>query len=473
MTMLVDIIDFVTDPQLLGLSISPAQETLLRGIYGLSLRTDEQRELWRQCTGGRPYRDGHRFAEVTVLAGARAGKDSRIASPIVAFEALFGKHHEHLARGERGVVPLIAQDGRAARVAFGFVRDYIMGSPLLRQHVVGDPKMNEIDLDNRITVMCFPCTLRSTRGFAMPCGVLDELAFYRLEGQVDSDDEVQASVRRGMLGFPQTLLIKISTPYMKGGVLYEDFKRAFGQDDPDLLVWKASSALMNPTLTAKRLEREKRLDPLRYAREYEAEFQDDLSAFLPGAWVEAAVQSGRYELPPVDGVSYLAAADPSGGGPDTFTFSIAHREGERVVQDVIKGYGRTGNQAPNLSAAVKEIAETLRRYGLREIVHDKYAAGWVRQEFQRAGIISRESDLDRSAAYLECEPLFAQGRVELLDHPQQAREFKLLEKRLRPGGGAVIQHPKGGHDDYANSLALAAAKLMAGSQLQYRVRVLR
>jgi hypothetical protein len=470
--MAIDIVEFVTDDQLLGLSISPAQETLLRGIYGLPLRNDKQRDLWTLCTGGRPYREGHRFAEVTVLAGARSGKDSRIAAPIIVYEVIFGGHEKHLARGERGVFPIIAQDGRAARVAFGYVRDYLLGSPFLKQHVAGDPKMNEIDLVNRLAINCFPCTLRSTRGFSMPVGCLDELAYFRLEGQVDSDEEVQASVRRGMLAFPHTLLVKISTPYMKGGVLYDDFKRAFGQNDPDLLVWKASSVLMNPMLRAERLERERRLDASRFAREYEAEFQDDLSGFLPAAWVEQAVQPSRHELAPRDGVTYLAAADPSGGGPDAFTFSIAHREGDRVVQDVIRGYARVGHEAPNLAAVVKEIADTLRRYRIREVWHDKYAGSWVKQEFQRAGITSRESDLDRSKAYLETEPLFAQGRIELLDHPQQTRELKLLEKRLRPGGGATVDHPRGGHDDHANALALAAAKAMAGNQLQYRVRVI-
>ncbi|MDO8478092.1 MAG: hypothetical protein Q7W02_18190 [Candidatus Rokubacteria bacterium] len=54
-----------------------------------------------------------------MIAGARAGKDSRIAAPIVCYEALFGGHDPHLARGERGVIPLVAQDIRATRVSFG------------------------------------------------------------------------------------------------------------------------------------------------------------------------------------------------------------------------------------------------------------------------------------------------------------------------------------------------------------------
>ena len=84
-----DIIEFVTDPQLLGLTVSPAQETLLRGIYGLPLPSADHLDLWHQCTGRETY-PAQPFGEVTVIAGARAGKDSRIAAPVVLYEALFG-----------------------------------------------------------------------------------------------------------------------------------------------------------------------------------------------------------------------------------------------------------------------------------------------------------------------------------------------------------------------------------------------
>jgi hypothetical protein len=83
-----------------------------------------------------------------------------------------------------------------------------------------------------------------------------------------------------MIPFPQTKLIKISTAYMRSGVLYDDFRRGFGHDNPDMLVWRESSLLMNPSLRAERLERERRLDPLRFAREYDAEFTDDLESFI-------------------------------------------------------------------------------------------------------------------------------------------------------------------------------------------------
>ncbi len=93
----------------------------------------------------------------------------------------------------------------------------------------------EIQLTNRVRIACFPSTQRSLRGWSIPAAVLDELAFFRMEGSADSDTEIQASIRRGMLNFPAPRLVKISTPYMKSGVLYDDFKRYFGQDSPDVL----------------------------------------------------------------------------------------------------------------------------------------------------------------------------------------------------------------------------------------------
>ena len=224
--------------------MSPAQETLLRGIYGLPLPSADHLDLWHQCTGRETY-PAQPFGEVTVIPGARAGKDSRIAAPVVLYEALFGGHEAHLARGERAVIPLVAQDQRATRVAFSYIRDSLVGSPLLNS-MVADVLALEIILTNRTTILCFPCTLRSLRGWSVPAGVLDELGYFRLEGQADSDAEIQAAIRRGMLAFPAPRLVKISTPYLKSGVLFDDFRRGFGQDNSDLLVWRASSAVDEP-----------------------------------------------------------------------------------------------------------------------------------------------------------------------------------------------------------------------------------
>jgi hypothetical protein len=468
-----DIVTFVRHLSLLGLSISPAQETLLRGAYGLPFVTDEQQEIWWLCTEraytGRPY------PEITVMCGARGGKDSRIAAPIVLYEALFGGHETRAAKGESATIVLVAQDARAAGVAFGYIAGYLQQSPVLSQMLHGDPLTSSLTLTNGITVMCFPCTLRSMRGFSIPVAVLDEVAFFRLEGQADSDVEIQASVRRGMVGFgDRTKLLKISTPYMRGGLLYDDVTRSFGKPDPDLLVWRATSRLMNPvTFSSERLDREQRLDPVRFRREYLAEFADDVAAFLPQHVIDAAIRPGRHALPPRDGIRYVMAVDPSGGGPDAFTCSVVHAEGRgadlRVVQDVLKGWATRGTETVDLEGIVAEIAEIARRYRCRTVFGDRYSRDWVVQSFKRRGIhydadyhvyIEKEKKyLEKSGCYLEAEPLFTQGRIELLDDPTLRRELVCLEKRSQPGNKFQVDHPRsaGAHDDYANSTCLAAA----------------
>ena len=459
-----DIIQFVTDPQLLGLNLSPAQEVLLRAIYGLPL-TPTQRDLWYLCTRREQY-PACPFNEVTILAGARAGKDSRIAAPIICYEALLGGHEHQLSKGERGVIPLVAQDARATKIAFSYIRDYLTSSPILKAQVV-DILSSEITLANGLSISCFPSTLRSLRGWSIPAGVLDELAFFRLEGAADSDAEIQASIRRGMLAFASTRLVKISTPYLKGGVLYDDFERAFGQDDADLLVWRAPSVLMNPSLRAERLAREQRLDPLRYRREYEAEWLDDVDAFLPAAWVDAAVVTDRRELPRRDGMRYFGTVDPSGGGADAFALEVSHVEGEgdarTLVVDALRSHRRVGQQAPDLAGVVREYAEVLRAYGLTQVLGDRYSGAWVQQAFAEAGIHYVASQTDKSQAYLALQPWFATGRVELPDHPALARELKNLERRPRPGGRDLVDHPRGQHDDHANVLALAAVVVAQGT----------
>jgi len=69
----------------------------------------------------------------------------------------------------------------------------------------------------------------------------------------------------------------------------------------------------------------------------------------------------------------------------------------------------------------------------------------------------RQNEFDKSIYYIALEPLFATGKIQILDHAEQARELRLLERRPRPGGKIVIDHPRNSHDDYSNSLAIAVA----------------
>jgi hypothetical protein len=454
MTTIPTIVEFTTEWLKLGLSL--AQETLLRALYGLSL-TEEMLDLWRRCTGRTTY-PSRPFYEATVVAGARSGKDSRILVPVQAYEALFGGHEQALSTGEVGIIPIVAPTERSAQVAYRYFRGHFEREPLAS--LVEEIREQEIRLRNRIYISCFSCTGRNLRGWSFCGGAMDELAFFRVESGSDADVEIETAIRRGMAGFEHARLVKISTPYAKGGLLFDDYTRYYGQEDAEVLVWQAPTTLMNPTITEARLARDRRKDAARSAREYDALFSDDIENFLAAAWIESAVVDGRHELPPAEGVRYLAAVDPTGGGADTFTLAIIHLEGRRFVQDLMKGWAGSRSGQVDLAAICTEIASILRRYGLYRVTGDRYAGAWPAQEFRKAGVLYVPAEIDKSHCYQELEPALAQQRLELLDHPALLRELRLLEKRYKLGGKTpTIDHPRGGHDDHANALALAVAEL--------------
>lgn len=469
----VDVVTLARSPRFLNLGLSDCQEALLRSFYGMPLVTEAQRDYWRVCAGGRPYLEGHEFGNMTATCGARGGKDSRIAAPIMIREAAFGGHERRVATGETPLVALVAQDAPAAKIAFQYIAGGFLGSPVLAAMLDGEPLATSLRLKNGVEVRCFPCTLKSMRGYSVCAAVLDELAFWRLEGSADSDIEIQTSIRRGMSGFqPHAKLVKISTPYMRSGVLYEDDRRAYGRPDPDLLVWRATSGMMNPVVfTPEALERERRAmnDPGRFAREFEAEYADDVSAFLAQHLIDGAVR-GRGPQGWRDGVVYIVVVDPAAGGDDWFTVTVVHLEGDVVVQDFVEGWSTKGAGTIDLEGITGKCAEVAKRYRAKKVYGDRLARAWVAQAFRRHEI-QYEADehvrvgksewryLDKSAGYLESEALWTQGRIEILADERQLRQLAQLEKRPGVGGRYVVDHPKGPkyHDDFANVLCLAAA----------------
>ena len=47
------------------------------------------------------------------------------------------------------------------------------------------------------------------------------------------------------------MIIGISSPYKKSGLLYTKFRKFFGQNDDDVLVIRAPTRLLNPTIPQK------------------------------------------------------------------------------------------------------------------------------------------------------------------------------------------------------------------------------
>lgn len=230
-TSIPDIITFTTSPEYLGLDISVPQKTLLKVSYGLEL-DEEEMVHFRQCTG-RTIDPRTNFTTVVVIAGARAGKDSRLGGPTALYEAVLGGHK--ISNGETATIGLYAQGKEAAAVTFGYISKYATESAKISELVRGDALRSSIALDTAtgpFTIRTFPATRIAGRAYSFPVAVLNESAFYRFEGAANADTEILTSVRRGMLNFPKRKLLIVSTPYSKAGILYDHSRASMGATTP-------------------------------------------------------------------------------------------------------------------------------------------------------------------------------------------------------------------------------------------------
>jgi len=243
------------------------------------------------------------------------------------------------------------------------------------------------------------------------------------------------------------MLIGISTPYRKIGLLHQKYRDHFGVDGNDVLVLQGPTTTFNSTLAPEVIAAHRAADPTSATAEWDAQFRDDLFSFLDDASIDAAVEHGRpAELPPREGCIYFAFTDMSGGGHDASTLGILHRDGERLVADVVRG--RRGHHDP----VAAEYAALAKQYRIRAVTGDNYAKEWVAGAYRSAGLEYRRSPVVRSDLYLEGQVLFARGLVSIPDQPPLLRELRLLERRTARSGKDSVDHGVGGSDDHANAL---------------------
>jgi ribosomal protein L37AE/L43A len=300
-------------------------------------------------------------------------------------------------------------------------------------------------------------SFKSVRGVTLICAILDELSFWQDETSANPDIEVVRALLPSMATIPNALLLGVSSPYARRGQLYNAHKEHFGKQS-DVLVWQADSLSMNPSLSAKVVEEAYRKDAASAGSEYGARFREDIENFLSVETVEAAVISGRRELPYDSSKIYTGFADPSGGISDSFCMAIAHCEREKAVLDVLREV-----QAPlSPKQVAAEFATVFKSYHVGEIEGDVYAGSWPREEFQKWGVNYRPAGKSKNELYLELLAGLMSGQCELLDSSRLIAQLTSLERktgRLHD----VIDHPANSHDDAANAVAGALVQVLSAN----------
>jgi hypothetical protein len=247
-------------------------------------------------------------------------------------------------------------------------------------------------------------------------------------------------------------------------MLWEIYKKHFGNDKSQILCWQADSRTMNPTLSEEKIQQAYEEDATGASADFGAQFRSDIEGFISVDALEAVTIPGRYELAPVGEISYTAFTDPSGGSKDAFSLAVSHMEKGIRILDCIRY--RTPPFSPEAVAA--EFAKVIKSYGLSTVTGDRYAGEWPREQFSKYGVHYKTADKPKSAIYGELLPLINSGKVELLDNELMIRQLLNLERRTSRAGKDSIDHPPGAHDDIANSAAGALVYLMDNTNFEIR-----
>jgi hypothetical protein len=428
--------------------------TVLKAAYALPMNNVE-RAFFRTVAERDPPKK--RVREAWLVAGRRSGKDS-VASLVTAYSAsMFDRKQSELRRGEKALCSCLASDRDQSKIVLNYVRSYFDDLPLLR-NMLGRNTATGFDLSNSVDVSITTNSFRAVRGRPILTAILDECAFWRDERSANPDEETYRAITPGMATLRDSMLIGISSPYRKAGLLYRKFKEHYARDTDDVLVIRAPTKVLNPTIDQSVIDRALEDDPLAAKAEWLAEWRDDITGFVSNELIEAAVDRGVTVRPPVPGVRYVSFVDPSGGMHDSFTAAVAHMDSTAVVLDCLIEV-----RAPcNPVAATEQIAPVLKSYGLHSTVGDRFGSGFSVATFAKSHVKLNPSEHDRSSLYLEAMPLFTSGRVRLLDNRRLVSQFAGLERRSFPTGKQVIDHGPGGHDDLCN--AAAGALVLAASK---------
>jgi hypothetical protein len=454
----VTLLEALRDPNLFGRFFKGASwakwKVFLAALIASAPQGADDLAVFQTCTSRTTWPTSA-FAEAVLIVGRRGGK-SRTLALLAVYLACFKDYEPYLAPGEVATIAVLAANRSQARVIFRFVLGLLKAVPLLESLIVRHDT-ESIVLSNRVVIEIATASFRTSRGYSFAAVLCDETAFwYSDEASANPDVEILRALRPGLANIPGAMLLIASSPYAKRGELYGAFRRHYGRDDARVLVWKADTQTMNPSIDRRIIDEAYESDPESAKAEFGASFRDDLADYITIEAVEAVTCWGRHELPPQEGVAYRAFYDSSGGRVDAMTLAIAHLDGRGVcVLDAVLEVRPPFDP----SAALNECVALCRRYGVASLIGDRYAGEWPVARFKECGIELIQSARPKSDIYVDFLPLINAGQIELLDHPRLRAQLVGLERRTARSGKDSVDHAPGGHDDLANVVAGALVGL--------------
>jgi hypothetical protein len=439
--------------RLIGLAPSVAQLAFAKLCLGEPLDAEEAR-IALECTGRADLPETG-FQEATAVVGRKGGKTEYIAAPLLIHRAVTDED-------DPGVY-LLCAPSKSDQALLGWTaiaRGLERGLPKL----VADVKESDgrILLLNGNVLKIASSNFRFLRGPKYKVVAVDEACFYTSDdpeiGFANPLEYILDSVAGGMVATMNPLLLLLSTPWIRDGVVWEQYRDRAAV--PERLVWRAPTLTMNPIANQQLMERHRRdRGEAFYRREYLAEFSEDAVAFIDSADVDAAIAPQPF-FPLRPNVRCVMGLDP-GRKRDHFGAAVAHREGDAVVVDWCAEWKPGLFSGLKYAEILPEIWAKAREYKVRVIATDQVDFGGIeasipvingRPEF----VLERVMSGGQAGAEL-CDvtrALLANRKLILPGPPGLAEEFKRLSDFMSAGGGRDVR-AKRGPDDRSRAVMVA------------------
>ena len=448
--MSLNLIDSILDKKLFGRFFKDIRSwanwlILAKVLSGRPLDADEL-QVFRECPGlDEPPKEQPK--EIFLCCGRRSGK-STFSALLGAFYGIWGGWQEHLQPGEEAKIFIISPNMAQGKIVTGYVKALLHLKPF--RQLIRKELQDSIELKTGVSIEIKPASWRSTRGFSVGLLILEEAAYFRFETESQlRDKEIYIALKPSTATIENSLIVGCSSPFTKQGLLWEKSK-AWGKPGP-VLFWRAPTWKMNLSLTEEGLRQEygETLSEAEFNCEFGAVEREDIEDYIPPSILDAAIITGRKSLPPQPGVTFFGFADFSEGlrkGSDSAALAITHREGEKAILDLLLEF-----EPPfDPKKTIKDMADACHQYQVDRIIQDRHAIAYIGAELRQYGIRVEPSDYDKSRLYEFFATQLSAGQVELLDNPKLRSQILGLQRFLRGGGTAKIDHLTGRHDDVVN-----------------------
>lgn len=493
---------------------SPAQEVVLKIIFGKELDPVTPKEVQveaRDEKGGfkletkymteyeiYEFLTEHKYDPVIIrevkvnkidlICGRRSGK-TLLAAAIAIYCAISTNWKPYLKKHPFATVLIMSHSREFSDEVLEVMRNLIESSDILRRLVNQDKKNTASAMNlkvpwivgdtiqwSRVQIKVAAASSKTTRGVAACAIICDEIAFWNLdENMKETDAKIMKAVRPSMKQFGElAMLIKLSSPGIKQGVLYGEHKKYMEGELPNsYAIFKGPTWMMNEIIKEQEFIDEHKLDPDGFDTEYRGNFADSLSNFIVPEYIDMAIMKNvHFQAPEAEPIKYAAAIDAAYKG-DAFTFTVTGYMNSRLRQYVSKGWKGT-KQNPVSSYEVAEYIRTIcKEFNIDFVAADQYSFEPLREIFDKYGVTLEEYTFSadfKKKIYFNLKKLIHSQQADLLDLEIQTKELKELIVEQGNMGSVRIGHPSGGSDDYATSLAISsylATKDAATGQFEF------